>query len=115
VYRDFRSSLISVTDFFSIQITFLLKLSFPILSDHLFYGYLLEKHWNGSLLDTVETVLNFAKTLTFRGQNPVVKLIEKVYETGVKLTKAGMEEVEARIHRLPNLKKWFVEIFAKPL
>jgi hypothetical protein len=41
VYRDFRSSLISVTDFFSIQITFLLKLSFPILSDHLFYGYLL--------------------------------------------------------------------------
>jgi Mn-dependent DtxR family transcriptional regulator len=44
-----------------------------------------------------------------------VKLIEKVYETGVKLTKAGMEEVEARIHRLPNLKKWFVEIFAKSL
>ena len=78
------------------------------------FGWL-EKHWNGSLLDTVETVLNFAKTLTFRGKNPVVKLIEKVYETGVKLTKAGMKEVEARIHRLPNLKKWFVEIFAKPL
>jgi hypothetical protein len=63
----------------------------------------------------VETVLNFAKTLTFRGQNPVVKLIEKVYETGVKLSKAGMEKVEARINRLPSLKKWFVEIFAKPL
>jgi len=36
------------------------------------FGWL-EKHGNGSLLDTVETVLNFAKTLTFRGQNPVVK------------------------------------------
>jgi hypothetical protein len=44
-----------------------------------------------------------------------VKLIEKVYETGVKLSKAGMEKVEARINRLPSLKKWFVEIFAKPL
>jgi hypothetical protein len=26
-----------------------------------------------------------------------------------------MEKVEARINRLPSLKKWFVEIFAKPL
>jgi len=25
-----------------------------------------------------------------------------------------MEEIETQIHRLPNLKKWFVEIFAKP-
>jgi hypothetical protein len=26
-----------------------------------------------------------------------------------------MEKFEARINRLPSLKKWFVEIFAKPL
>ena len=77
------------------------------------FGWL-EQHWNGSLLDTVETVLNFAQTLTFKGKNPVVTLVEKVYSTGVKLTTSAMEELETQIHRLPNLKKWFVEIFAKP-
>lgn len=77
------------------------------------FGWL-EQHWNGSLLDTVETVLNFAQTLTFKGKNPVVTLVEKVYSTGVKLTTSAMEEIETQINRLPNLKKWFVEIFAKP-
>jgi transposase len=77
------------------------------------FGWL-EQYWNGSLLDTVEAVLNFAKTLTFKGQNPVVTLVEKVYSTGVKLTNKAMAEVEKQIHRLPNLRKWFVEIFAKP-
>lgn len=77
------------------------------------FGWL-EQHWNGSLLDTVEAVLSFAKTLTFKGQNPVVTLVEKVYFTGVKLTNEAMAKVEKQIHRLPNLKKWFVEIFAKP-
>lgn len=76
------------------------------------FGWL-EQHWNGSLLDTVETVLNFAETLTFKGKNPVVTLVEKVYFTGVKLIPSAMAEVEKQIHRLPNLKKWFVEIFAK--
>ncbi|MCM2409489.1 ISAzo13-like element transposase-related protein, partial [Anabaena sp. PCC 7938] len=68
----------------------------------------------GSLLDTVETVLNFAQTLTFKGKNPVVTLVEKVYSTGVKLTTLAMAELETQIHRLPDLKKWFVEIFTKP-
>ncbi len=30
------------------------------------FGWL-EKHWNGSLLDSLETVLKFAATLTFKG------------------------------------------------
>jgi transposase len=76
------------------------------------FGWL-EQHWNGSLLDSIETVLNFAQTLTFKGQNPVVTLVDKVYSTGVKLTKQAMAEVEAQIQRLPHLKKWFVEILTK--
>jgi transposase len=78
------------------------------------FGWL-EQHWNGSLLDTVETVLNFAQTLTFKGKNPVVNLVDKVYSTGVKLTTLAMAELETQIHRLPNLKKWFVKIFTKPV
>ena len=74
------------------------------------FGWL-EQHWNGSLLDTVETALKFAQNLTFKGKNPVVRLIEKVYSKGVKLTRLAMAEIESCISRLPNLKKWFVEIF----
>jgi len=77
------------------------------------FGWL-EKHWNGSLLDTVETVLSFAANLTFKGQNPVITLVEKVYDRGVKLTRKAMVEVEKQISRLPELKKWFVEILVKP-
>lgn len=77
------------------------------------FGWL-EQHWNGSLLDSLETVLYFAQTLTFKGKNPVVKLVEKVYHTGVKLTQKGMAELEKQIKRLPNLPKWFVEITCKP-
>ncbi len=73
------------------------------------FGWL-EQHWSGSLLDSVETVLRFAETLTFKGKQPVVKLIEKVYQTGVKLTQQAMAELEQQIKRLPNLPKWFVEI-----
>ena len=73
------------------------------------FGWL-EKHWNGSLLDSVDTVLQFAKTLSFKGNHPVVTLVEKVYNTGVKLSKDAMTKIEAQIKRLPSLPKWFVEI-----
>ena len=73
------------------------------------FGWL-EQHWNGSLLDTVETVLKFAQTLEFKGQLPVVKLVTQVYKTGVKLSQKAMNELEKKFHRLPGLEKWFVEI-----
>ena len=76
------------------------------------FGWL-EQHWNGSLLDSVETVLRFAQTLTFKGKHPIVNLVEKVYETGVKLTELAMAEVEKQLQRFPNLQKWFVEISGK--
>jgi transposase len=39
----------------------------------------LEQHWNGSLLDTCETVLKFAQTMTFRGIPPRVKFVNQTY------------------------------------
>lgn len=71
----------------------------------------LEKHWNGSLLDTVETALSFAQTMTWNGHHPVVvELVEKTYSTGVSLTPKAMAALEKRFERLPNLEKWFVRI-----
>ena len=80
---------------------------------------ILENHWNGSILDEIDTVLNFARTMTWKGQNPVVRLVTKIYKTGVKLAKQAMAEVENQIQRLTcvlvhdeqlNLGKWFIDI-----
>ena len=45
---------------------------------------ILENHWNGTLLDSIDTMLAFARTMTWQGQHPVVALVTTVYETGVK-------------------------------
>lgn len=76
------------------------------------FGWL-EQHWNGSLLDSVETVLAFAKSLIFKGNSAVVTLVNTPYSTGVKLTAKAMVEVEKQLQRLPNLEKWFVEIIGR--
>lgn len=70
----------------------------------------LENHWNGSLLDSVETVLNFAETMTWNGRSPIIHWIEKTYHSGVRLTQKAMNELEERFERLPNLERWFVRI-----
>ena len=71
---------------------------------------MLEQHWNGSLLDTVDTVVKFAQTMKWKGKNPVVKLVEKMYQRGVSLTKKAMDQMEKRFKRLEGLEKWFVKI-----
>jgi transposase len=71
---------------------------------------ILEQHLNGSLLDSVDAVIKSASTMTWKGKHPVVTLVTTAYQTGVKLTKEAMEEVEAHLQRLPSLEKWFVDI-----
>ena len=74
----------------------------------------LEQHWNGTLLDTCQTVLKFAQTMTYKGQQPVVKFLEKIYHTGVSLTQKEMAMLEKRFDRLQGLAKWFVRITPIP-
>lgn len=71
---------------------------------------ILENHWNGSLLDTLDTVIEFAKTMRWKGRHPVVSLVTTLYSSGVRLTKDAMAALETRITRLPGLEKWFVDI-----
>jgi hypothetical protein len=74
-----------------------------------------EKHWNGSILDTVATVLNFAYNLVWKGQHPrAVTLVTQAYATGKRLTQAAMDVLEQRLARLPGLEKWFVTISPLP-
>lgn len=75
---------------------------------------ILENHWNGALLDTIETILQFASTMTWKGIHPVVDLVSTTYQTGVKLSREAMEVVEARLTRAATLGKWFIDIVPAP-
>jgi hypothetical protein len=74
----------------------------------------LEQHWNGDLLESRQTVLRLASTMTYNGLSPVVKFIDKTYRTGVHLTQQAMKILEKRLLRLPTLPKWFLHIIPHP-
>ncbi len=75
---------------------------------------ILEQHWNGALLNSIEAVIQYAASMTWKGKHPVVKLVTTAYQTGVKLSKEAMDEVETHLQRLPSLEKWFVDIWYVP-
>ena len=71
---------------------------------------ILEMHWNGSLLDSIEAVVGFAGTMTWKGKHPTVALVTTAYERGVTADQGGDGGVEAHLTRHPTLGKWFVDI-----
>ena len=73
----------------------------------------LEKHWNGTLLRDVPTMLFWAKTMRWKGIHPIVRLSQKVYEKGISLSKKAMKAIEQRLQRNPELPKW--DILIQPL
>jgi hypothetical protein len=66
---------------------------------------ILELHWNGTQLRDVQTLLEWAKSMTWKGLHPLVTLSHKVYAKGVTLTKTAMQAVEARLERNPPVTK----------
>ncbi len=62
------------------------------------------------MLDSVEAVLGYAETMSWKGGHPEVVLVEEVYSTGVRLGREEMEALESQVVRLPSLGKWFVSI-----
>ena len=71
---------------------------------------ILEQHWNGAKLRTVDTMLAWAKSMTWKGLHPVVLLNQKVYKKKISLTKIEMRPVEERLERNPLLPKWDILI-----
>jgi hypothetical protein len=73
-------------------------------------GGMMAWHGKGAQRIDVETMLEWAKRMTWQGLHPVVELSRKVYATGVSLSKAAMRAVEARFERHPLLPKWDILI-----
>jgi hypothetical protein len=75
-----------------------------------FWG-ILELHWNGDLMDSKQTVVEYCKTVTWKGRPPIdVKLIDKQYAKKQKLKKAAMKLIESVIERLEGIEKYAVII-----
>ncbi len=70
----------------------------------------LEEHWNGEILDSVDKAIEWAKTMTWKGVIPIVHYCQKIYKSGIKLTKKEMKPYEDRIDRLSSLPQWDITI-----
>ena len=70
----------------------------------------LEKHWNGAVLNSVNTALEWIKTMTWRNNSPIVHFLDKIYKKGVKLAKGEMEKYHDKIYRSTTLPRWNVAI-----
>jgi transposase len=71
---------------------------------------ILEQHWNGTLLDSVDKVLQWAATMTWRKVHPLIRQITTTYERGVRLTKAEFRPIAERLIRSMRLPKWSLKI-----
>ncbi len=70
----------------------------------------LENYWRGELFHDVEKVVGLAKNFKWKGKNPIVRMIDGIYKTGVRLSKSAMRKYENAMERLKGLEKWFVDI-----
>jgi len=70
----------------------------------------LEQKWGGALLTCLEVILGYARRMTWKGQSPTVSHLEGVYREGIRLTKAEMKPIEARLERSKTLPKYDITI-----
>ena len=74
----------------------------------------LEQYWSSEVLDTESKVLGLAKTMTWAGKNPVVSLIEKSYEAGIKVIKSIMNTLNDGFYREEGIEKYSVLVTPQP-
>ncbi len=70
----------------------------------------LENHWNGTILDTIEKAIDWTKTMTWKGIRPIVTFIKDKYEHGVKVKEKELKPFSERFERSKTLPKWDITI-----
>ena len=71
---------------------------------------ILEQHWNGSLLDSLDVVIKSARTMTWKGKHPVVKLVTTT-SSNRRETDEGSNGYRGNpTSAITSLEKWFVDI-----
>jgi hypothetical protein len=75
---------------------------------------IVELQWNGTKRIDAETMLKWAKRMTWKGLHPIVELSHKGYQKGIALGKAAMQAVAKRVERHPALPKYDILINPAP-
>jgi len=70
----------------------------------------LEHYWNGTILDSVSTALQWAANMTWKGISPIVHLVTTTYPKGVKVLPLELEEYLDFWHRSETLPQWDITI-----
>lgn len=70
----------------------------------------LENYWNGAILDSVETALQWAANMRWKGITPLVQYVETTYQRGVKVLKHELEDYLPFWQRSETLPQWDITI-----
>lgn len=70
----------------------------------------LENYWNGAILDSVETALQWATNMRWKGITPLVQWVETTYQTGIRVLAHELEDYLPFWQRSETLPKWDITI-----
>ena len=70
----------------------------------------LENYWNGAILDSIEAAVSRASNMTWKGIYPTVRLVEGIYEKGVKVLAKELEKLLPFWQRSENLPQWDITV-----
>jgi hypothetical protein len=70
----------------------------------------LEHYWDGAILDSVETAINWASNMTWKRIKPIVHLVETTYEKGIKVLPHELKQYLPSWQRSETLPKWEIAV-----
>ena len=70
----------------------------------------LEHYWSGTLLTTINKVIETTKNVCWKGIKPLVGFLDKDYQNGVRLTPKQMKKYDDLLIRKIHIPKWDVNI-----
>ncbi len=72
----------------------------------------LENYWNGTVLDSIETALQWAAHMSWKGIAPVVHLLDSLYHKGIKVPLPELEQLYLPFwQRSETLPKWDITVY----
>ncbi len=74
----------------------------------------LEEHWNGEILDSVNKAVEWMKTMTWKGNQPIVRFLDKVYKKGIRVAKEEMKKYSEKIYKSITIPRWNLAILGGP-
>ena len=70
----------------------------------------LEQFWNGAILDSIKSAVQWASRIRWKGIRPIVQLVKTIYKKGVKVLSEELESCQPFWNCSELLPKWDITI-----